>query len=392
MGWSLTLKKMVCGSDQYPIGFMRVMEHFAGLGHVSPASRARVCSLISSSLGLADIALNKGVRVTTSDRRSTERLVASLQAAPHQAMLSSDGARVMLILSQDSMVMGCPKRCMIMTASSNVLAVRVTFDAALFEGDTIFSGEMVKAVSSVGLTTRTLLIHDLLIMQGQNLVGNMAPCHRHAWALDVIARGHVPDPAFDDLRLYVKQACSSRDMNALLDLAHVLPYPSCSILLRASDRDGVVFMVPLPRPNNGKESKKALDPPQPHKSDLPRVQTSILVVQDKDIKSKAKSEDKTGACVAQMMEVRCTDLPDVYEVLTMKKPSASSSLPSSHSGGRWDTMCVPSLAASRHMHDAFCESRLTLSVRMMCSFNAAFGRWGPFTTSPEISFPPLDVA
>lgn len=387
MGWSLTLKNWYAG----PICIcMRVMEHFAGLGHVSPASRTRVCSIISASPGLADIALNKGVRVTTSDRRSTDSLVASLQAAPYQAMLSSDGARVMLILSKDSMVIGCPRRCMIMTASSNVLAVRVSFDAALFEGDTIFSGEMVKSASSLGLTTRTLLIHDLLIMQGQNLVGNMEPRQRHAWALDVITRGHVPDPAFDDLRLYVKQACSSRDMNPLLDLAHVLPYPSCSILLRASDRDGVVFMVPLPRSNTGKERKKAFDPPKLQHA-LPRVQAPSLAVQDNDIKRKAKSGDKTVACVARMMEVRCTDLPDVYEVLTLKKPSSSS--PSSQRGsGGWDTMCVPSIAASRHMRDAFRQSRPTVSVRMMCSFNAAFGRWGPFTTSPEISFPPPDVA
>lgn len=354
-----------------------VMELCRGLRAVSHSTREAVLSKVSSCHALEGVGFGTAIRVSSSDKSSVARMVARLQALPYDAVLGAGGDRVLLVLTKDTTLDGAPARCLFVNASRMVVAVRIAFDAALFDGDTILSGELVLASCTARGGNRTFLIQDLLVLQGKCLVGHIAPSVRLTWALDMIERGHVPDPAFDEVRLCVKRSCSTCDLGPLLEIAKHLPYRSTSLVLRPSYSDEQVFVVPIQQHRPGSSNNGT------HPKLLSRVPRSTPYQSEAaESSGVTKVQARAGLMTARVMEVRRTDLPDVFEARLTGN---------STTGGAWAPMCVPTLAASRHMTTAFRDVALAHTTRMMCTFDAAFGRWGPSLGS-DVSFSRPEVA
>lgn len=347
---------------------------------VSASTRALICSKLNSCPILEQsISHHTAPRVLNTDSKAVATLLHKLQAAPYEALLSSEGCKVMLILTRDTTLPNTPCRCVIVNTAHRVVVSRMAFDATLFEGDTIFSGELVLASCTSRGGNRTFLVQDLLVLQGVLLVGNVAPSQRLALALDVVTRGHAPDLLFDEVRLSVKKACSTRNVGPLLEMAAGLPYQSLALLLRPTDQDGQWFTIPLLNQvplGKGCVQTQRQTPlsPQP----APTKQSDTLV----------KAPSKHNVHMTRVLEVRRTDLPDVFE----GRPVPSKSRLSQPA---WEPMCVQTLMESRHMKNIFSKVKQAETTRLKCVFNTAFGRWGPLLGAPTPcvnSFPVSEVA
>lgn len=277
----------------------------------------------------------------------TDELIRSLGPENYVAMMATSRAKVLLMLIRDPSVPGSPCRCLFLHPGHwKVASARMAFDEALFQDGTVFEGELVTRVSEVWF-----LINDLMILHGMRPTGGLL--RRRELLKQIILRGHVADPLFDDAQISVKQLCDPRDLSPLLV---DVKFPWRFVTLHPCDDQPIApaFRLTLPpRPTSHHSAPTHM---------LARTPTSLPV-----------APTPTAAdAKPRMMKVRRTELPDVYEVLDK---------------GVWNLACLPTIASSREMRHLFAQSSCSAAViRTSCAFNKAFRGWEPV----PVSFPRTD--
>lgn len=279
-------------------------------------------------------------------RVQIDRMVGILKTSPYVAMLSTSRTRILLLLIRDTSVVGSPCRCLFVDPSrGDVVSARMVFDASLFQIGTVMEGELIATQ-----TEMLFLVTDLTLLHGQRPAGGFR--RRREVLADIVQHGHICDPIFDDAQIIVKRLCDPKDLSPFLDMSPI-PHASRFLTLHpCEDGRGLpVFRVSLPaallpRPTPVAEPVASPDP-------APSIETQLIPVR---------------SVRERVMNVRRTDLPDVYEVLVR---------------GSWILACLPTIATSHEMRRLFQGSVHTAVVRTRCTFNTAFGRWEP---SPN-SFP-----
>lgn len=290
-----------------------------------------------------------------------DAMLRALREAPYVAMMSCGRVRVLLLLLRDATVIGAPARCLFVDpVRGAVVSTRMVFAETLFErGGTVLEGEIVEATGSEVIL---FLVDDVLLLHGQARRPEDGFMQRRGMiAREIMERGYVFDPIFDDIQLVVKRLCLPHDLSPFLDASHRLAHPPRFVTLRpCCDRGGLsAFRValeegvhqrlhqrPHQRPSSTPLQEQLVPEPQQQTADRPRTT---------HIRPRSR-----------VMSVRRTDLPDVYEVWD---------------GIAWTLACLPTLSTSRAMRALLAAS--TSVVRMRCTFNVAFRGWEP----TPISFP-----
>lgn len=315
---------------------------------VSQASRALLFSTLQRKWGLIPNTRSQGhVDVSDGDRSSVSMMLHSVRSVRYVATLSSGRRRVLLVLMRDATVAGSPCRCLLVDSKS-VVWTRLMFDSSLFVPGTVFEGEIVAATGDSRQVT--FLVDDLLVLRGDPLVGVVGLQQRHDMMVGIVERGHAACPLFDEVQIIIKYICLPHDVSPLLHMATLLPYASRFLTLRPIEGPGSpVFIIPLPV-----DPSRLRPPPQQPPPQQPPPQPPQEPPQPNTRTRKPRS---------RVLCIRQTDLPDVYEI--------------QDGAAQWSLACLPTMASSRMMREAFLKAPPSTTVRMRCLFNVAFGKWEP---------------
>lgn len=351
--------------------------------HVSKECRSRILASLSRLHDLKPhVRRGMYVNVRNDDGACIARMRDAVAATPHVAMLASKGRNMLMVLTRDETAHPeAPGRCLLVDSTS-VFSVRLAFDSSLFDGDTVFEGELVSCDGK-----HTFLVDDILVIRGTWLPDRVDLRDRHATALDIVENGHAFYPGFDTVRIVVKRPFLPHDMMSIIEFADKLPYPSTSVLLRPMFGNGHVFIAPLyshpslshvsPQHAPLQSSPHFMPPPAPpsHPLHQPSLQPTPTPTPTPTIQR---------PCMTVML-ARMTDMPDVYEVCRDTKTRGTARA--------WSQACVPTLAASKIIRAAFSGGHPPGSqlVKVGCVMNDAFNRWEPVAIN-GVSFRTTDVA
>lgn len=285
------------------------------------------------------------------DRNQIAALMNATCVERHAATLSHGRQRVFLVLMHDHSVSGAPATCMLIDIYRRTVAsVRMAFDSLLFDGTTVFAGELV-----MGANDRMLfLVEDILLLRGAALETDLQM--RHDTVISIMKDGRTRDTSYDDLHVVVKRFCHLHDLSPLLDLIPGLSYSTGYITVRPTAACSPWFDISLPTHISLQSPKLKIARPFRN----PPTDSNYCTLTAAGPKKASRP---------RILEVRRTDLPDVYEILDR----------------RWSIACLPTLLASHFMRHKFagkCQSNQQ-SLRMWCTFNVAFQKWEP---SVEDSF------
>lgn len=291
--------------------------------------------------------------------KSVEDLRICMRREPYIATLSLGSLRrpVELLLTRDRSMPGEPCRTFFLQGDQ-IVTSRLIFDAELFEGDTVFLGEIVCSLTDASVL---FVIEDLSVLQGQSMCASYE--RRNEIARDILARGHVPDPLFSVVRLSIKATCVPHVLAPLLTSRGALPYATTHVSLRPLIGSGPVFLVSLD------ENESQQDPPRPRPRPPPSPPPPPyfpLHRPDPSRLPRQPLDHEPSDPIRKTLRVCQTDLPDVYAVTD---PTT----------GVGSIACIPTLSLSRTMRRLFGGAR---EVSVRCTYNVAFGKWEP---SPQLA-------
>lgn len=314
--------------------------------------RIKTIDRLQKTYGL-DLHSTNRTRLACDSSLNRKQLTNSLHSTQYIAHLSTNGVRVLLVLLDDF-------TCVFVNRDI-VVNVRARFEQSLFEGGSVLQGELIRETDTGKLL---FMIDDVLVLRGDVTSTSLGLSERYSLLLDILRNAHQDNYMFGKVRFMAKHVCVPHDLSPLLDLAARLPYISRFICLRPVHNMSCdpTFFIDL----------KFGEPPTT--CNVRSLQHRIPMVKCDSPTNRAVTTPSTQTChksrpklTNQVMLIRKTDLPDVYEV----------SEPNDTNNSDWNIACVPTLTTSKMLRDAFVKQVVGQVSMAKCSFNTAFLKWEP---------------
>lgn len=235
-----------------------------------------------------------------------------------------------------------------------IILGRGRFDEELFK-DTILDVEMVKDSKGGWLC----LIHDLIVYRGNHL-RHTPLVQRLQLLYHIFTNSYVPDDIMDVCHYHIKQylPCTAEGFQSILDLSSKLPYTTRGLYFVSNTMNQRQKLFNFDESIIKKVVRKVKDNPEFQVVSSPTRSSSSSEKEMPITKMVVKEEN--------VFYLKKTEHPDIYDIYRNETGTQKEG-----------TACVPTMATSKILRNAFRDATVAMILPFKCSWNNTFQKWMP---------------